>query len=255
MSDILCDERCGEWRQNPRGAKGPELVSETGARSATTDHITVSYSSDELRIVRDRSLYERRFKRPFDVVLGTIVLIVALPVMICLAIALRIGLGKNVVYSQQRIGRNGAPFTIYKFRTMRPDRRQRELEFPDGEDRRGAHKNADDPRHTGLGRWLRKLSLDELPQLFNVLRGEMSLVGPRPEIIGVAKQRGYLNHPRHEVQPGMTGPYQTSDLRLNGDLRDGLHLDEEYVNNLTFANDMRYLVKTFTVFFGDRAGS
>jgi len=229
-------------------------VSETGARSAEADHITISYS-DELRIVRDRSLYERRLKRPFDVLFGSLALLLTLPLMILLALALRIGLGKGVLYSQQRIGLNGSPFTIYKFRTMRPDRRQREPELPVENERRGEHKDDNDPRHTGIGRWLRKLSLDELPQLFNVLRGEMSLVGPRPELVGVAKQRGYLNHIRHEVKPGMTGPYQISDLRLNGDLRDGLHLDRDYVKDLSLANDLRYLVKTFTVFLGDSSGS
>lgn len=222
--------------------------------SASTDQVSITYS-DDLRIVRDRTIYERRIKRPLDVVLGGLALLGALPVMAVIAVAVRAGLGKGVLYSQQRIGVEGAPFTIYKFRTMRPDRRQRELEFPDDEDRRGEHKDDDDPRHTGLGRLLRRLSLDELPQLLNVMRGEMSLVGPRPEMIDVARQRGYLHHPRHEVKPGMTGPYQTSDLRLNGDLRDGLHLDEEYVNNLTFRNDMRYLLRTFTVFFGDKTGS
>ncbi len=226
-------------------------MSESGS---ITDNVTVSYS-DDLRIVRDRSVYERHFKRPIDVVFGSFALLAALPLMALIAIAVRVGLGKGVLYSQQRIGVGGAPFTIYKFRTMRPDRRQRELEFPNAEDRRGVHKDENDPRHTGLGRTLRRLSVDELPQLLNVLRGEMSLVGPRPEIAGVARQRGYLNHPRHDVKPGMTGPYQVSDLRLNGDLRDGLELDSEYVNNLTFRNDMGYLVKTFTVFFGDSTGS
>ena len=210
---------------------------------------------DDLRIVRDRSLYERSFKRPLDVALGSLALVGAAPLMAAIAVAIRLRLGKGVFYDQQRIGVGGEPFTIYKFRTMRPDRRQQELAVPAENDRRGDHKTDDDPRHTRLGRLLRRLSLDELPQLFNVLRGEMSLVGPRPEIVGVARQRGYLNHPRHDVKPGMTGPYQTSTLRLNGDLRDGLHLDEEYVKNLTLRNDVRYLVRTFTVFFGDSTGS
>ncbi len=233
-----------------------EVGQSVSKTSAAREQISIVHS-DDLKIVRDRSRYERRFKRPFDLVVGSIVLMGALPVMGAIAVAVRVGLGKGVLYSQQRAGADGAPFTIYKFRTMRPDRRQRELEFPADEDRRGEthHKADNDPRHTGLGRILRKLSLDELPQLLNVMRGEMSLVGPRPEMIDVARQRGYLHHVRHDVKPGMTGPYQTSLLRLNGDLRDGLELDAEYVNNLTFSNDLRYLLKTFTVFFGDPTGS
>jgi lipopolysaccharide/colanic/teichoic acid biosynthesis glycosyltransferase len=222
--------------------------------SAAADSITITYS-DDLRVVRDQTFYERRFKRRFDVFGGVLLLGLATPVMAFIAFAVRVGLGKGVLYSQQRIGLDGGPFTIYKFRTMRPDRRHKELEFAEDEDRRGDHKDDNDPRHTGLGRLLRRTSLDELPQLLNVLRGEMSLVGPRPELIGVARQRGYLHHPRHEVKPGMTGPYQVSELRLNGDLRDGLQLDEEYVNNLTFRQDLGYLVRTVSVMLGDSTGS
>jgi lipopolysaccharide/colanic/teichoic acid biosynthesis glycosyltransferase len=211
--------------------------------------------SEDLRVVRAQSLYERRLKRPFDIVLGSFFLLLSSPAFLGVAVAVRFGLGKSVLYSQQRIGVGGAPFTIYKFRTMRPDRRQSEVELPDDTDRRNTHKDDNDPRHTGFGRLLRKLSLDELPQLINVLRGEMSLVGPRPELVGVAKQRGYLRHVRHEVRPGMTGPYQVSDLRYNGDLRDGLELDVEYVNSLTFGSDLRFLARTIIVMLGASSGS
>ena len=111
-------------------------------------------------------------------------------------------------------------------------------------------KIADDPRVTRVGRFLRRTSIDELPQLINVLRGEMSLVGPRPEVYSIALERGYVDHPRHEVRPGITGPYQTSDLRLNGDLRDGLHIDSDYVEKLSFRDDVRYLVRTIGTLFG-----
>ena len=220
----------------------------------TTDGLTF-VPSDELRVVREKSLYERRFKRPFDIVFGSFLFVVASPVFLTVALAVRFGLGKSVFYSQERISAGGVPFTIYKFRTMRPDRRERELDLPDDADRRNTHKDDNDPRHTGIGRLLRKLSLDELPQLINVLRGEMSLVGPRPELVGVARQRGYLHHVRHDVRPGMTGPYQVSDLRYNGDLRDGLDLDTDYVNSLTFRNDLRYLAKTVTVMLSGSSGS
>lgn len=224
--------------------------------SAAREQLSIAHP-DDLRIVRNRTLYERRFKRPLDVIVGGVAVVAALPVMGVISLCVRAGLGKGVLYSQERAGMNGEPFTIYKFRTMRPDRRRTELDIPRENDRRveANHKNVTDPRHTGLGRILRKLSLDELPQLLNVMRGEMSLVGPRPEMTDIARQRGYLNHVRHEVKPGMTGPYQTSLLRYNGDLRDGLDLDAEYVNNVTLGNDLRYLVKTFTVFFGERSGS
>ena len=212
-------------------------------------------SSEDLRVVRERTLYERSVKRRLDVVVGALVLLVMLPISLGIAIAIRAGLGKGIIYSQRRVGLDGDPFVIWKFRTMRPDRRQSEEVLTIEQDRRESHKVFEDPRHTGLGRLLRKLSLDELPQLVNVIRGDMSLVGPRPELVGIARARGYLHHIRHEVRPGMTGPYQVSHLRMNGDLRDGLELDEKYVNELTFGNDLRYLVKTVGVMLNRSSGS
>lgn len=199
---------------------------------------------DDLRIVRNVSFYERRGKRPFDLVVGSVATVAAAPLIGVIAAAVRVGLGKPVLYEQVRVGKDGEHFTIYKFRTMRPDRRSSVVDLPAGTDRRNGHKRDDDPRHTGLGRTLRGLSLDELPQLINVLRGDMSLVGPRPEMPEVAEERGYLDHIRHEVKPGMTGPYQTSSLRLNGDLRDGLHLDAQYVFNVSLRRDVHHLVGT-----------
>lgn len=220
----------------------------------------LSYVAPEnLRLVREESLYERRLKRSFDVLGGVGLGLLLLPLALLIAVAIRVGLGKGVFYSQRRVGMDRKPFVIWKFRTMRPDRRLREIgEIEDAaveEDRRSAHKDFDDPRHTGLGRTLRRLSLDEIPQLINVLQGHMSLVGPRPELVGVASERGYLDHIRHQVRPGMTGPYQVSELRLSGDLRDGLELDAEYVQNLTLRTDLRCLVRTVGVMLGRSSGS
>ena len=206
--------------------------------------------------MRNRTFYERRLKRAVDVTLGSALAVASLPVAAVLASAVRVGLGKPVLYEQQRIGQNGELFTIYKFRTMRPDRRRRDVDdMPVATDRRTGHKNVNDPRHTGLGRRLRELSLDEIPQIINVLRGDMSLVGPRPEMPEIAQERGYENHIRHEVRPSMTGPYQTSPLRLNGDLRDGLHLDVEYVMNVSLFKDIRFLIRTAKVLFTRASGS
>lgn len=201
-----------------------------------------------LSLVRSRGVYERRIKRPFDIVLGSLLAVIALPVVLVVALLVRLRLGRGVFYSQERVGRDGTTFTIWKFRTMRPDRRQRRDDV--AQDRRMAHKAEDDPRHTGFGRLLRKLSLDELPQLWNVLRGDMSLVGPRPEIHEVAVRRGYYDHIRHDVRPGMTGPYQTSDLRLSGDLRDGLDADVDYVSSISLRSDLRYLARTVSTMLG-----
>ena len=238
---------------NSRVSEGIKVLPDT---DQTVTHIRSRQSrKDDLHIVRDRSVYERRFKRPFDLLVGSMAAIAAAPLAVCIAAAVRIGLGKPVLYTQQRVGEDGEVFTIYKFRTMRPDRRQREASVPAETDRRSGHKSEDDPRHTGLGRRLRQLSLDELPQIINVFRGEMSLVGPRPEIPAIAEEGGYLDHVRHEVKPGMTGPYQTSDLRLNGDLRDGLHVDAEYVFNVSLKNDAKYIARTAKVLLSRGTGS
>jgi len=210
---------------------------------------------DDIRSISDRSFYERRLKRAFDLIAGLLILLAFSPLVFAIALLVRLRLGKGVLYSQERVGAGQRPFTIYKFRTMGHDRRQAQLDIPRTEDRRGDHKSNDDPRHTRIGRALRRFSLDELPQLINVVRGEMSLVGPRPEVVEVAKARGYHDHPRHDVKPGMTGPFQVSELRLSGDLSDGLHLDAEYVETVSFGSDLKYLFKTVAVMFRGSTGS
>ncbi len=107
-------------------------------------------------------------------------------------------------------------------------------------------QSLDDPRHTRLGRVLRKLSIDELPQLWNVIRGDMSLVGPRPEFRAIAEQHGILDHPRHEVRPGMTGPWQVSTNRP-GYVHENVHLDAQYVQDLTYTTDIKIILRTFLV--------
>ncbi|MFW2381817.1 MAG: sugar transferase [Acidimicrobiales bacterium] len=194
-------------------------------------------------IKRSRTVYERFIKRSFDILLAGGALLVLSPVLVFTWVALRLRLGPYVILTQDRVGRDGQPFQMLKFRTMHHDRRAGSVQF-DGQDRRLTHKSPDDPRHTKLGRFLRSVSIDEIPQLLNVLRGEMSLVGPRPEMYHVAKQNGILDHPRHLVRPGLTGLFQTSGLRSKADLSEGLHLDMAYVINLSFRTDIRILFRT-----------
>jgi lipopolysaccharide/colanic/teichoic acid biosynthesis glycosyltransferase len=198
--------------------------------------------------------YTRFGKRAMDVLVSLLLVVIAVPFVLLVAFAVRVGLGSGVFYGQERVGRNGAAFTIWKFRTMSHDRRKEQASNLTQE-RRFNHKVDEDPRHTGLGRLLRRMSLDELPQLWNVLRGDMSLVGPRPELVEIARQRGYLNHVRHEVRPGITGPYQISMLRPRGDLRDGLELDTAYVREIAFRRDVSYLFRTLQILvFGHTSG-
>jgi lipopolysaccharide/colanic/teichoic acid biosynthesis glycosyltransferase len=189
--------------------------------------------------------YERYVKPSLDRLAGVILVIVAVPIFLCLAAAIRIKLGKGVIYRQRRVGRHGVPFTMYKFRTMAPDRRQAAMPYA-GVDRRVCHKRDDDPRHTRFGLMLRKSSLDELPQLWNVIRGEMSLVGPRPELPHIVERYEPWQHQRHQVKPGITGFWQLSG-RAGGLAYEGVELDIDYLRALSFVTDMGILLRTVPV--------
>jgi lipopolysaccharide/colanic/teichoic acid biosynthesis glycosyltransferase len=194
-------------------------------------------------IGRSRGVYERFLKRSVDVLLSGVALVGLSPILALTWIGLRLTLGPSVMLTQDRVGYRGQTFQMYKFRTMQSDRRAGSVQF-DGHDRRRTHKSADDPRHTRFGRFLRSTSIDEIPQLLNVLRGQMSLVGPRPEMYYVAKKNGILDHPRHMVRPGLTGVFQTSGLRGKGDLSEGLPLDMAYVIDVSFLTDLKIVVRT-----------
>ena len=175
-------------------------------------------------------------------------LVMLTPLLAVTALVLRITLGRGVLFRQSRVGRYGEDFDMLKFRTMRSSRRVAQID-PDGPDRRTTHKTAHDPRHTSIGRLLRKTSVDELPQLLHVIRGEMSLVGPRPELSSVVDRYDLRSHLRHTVKPGLTGEWQI-ELRGNGQLlHECFDADLSYLRNVTFRNDVRVLVRTVGVLF------
>jgi lipopolysaccharide/colanic/teichoic acid biosynthesis glycosyltransferase len=126
---------------------------------------------------------------------------------------------------------------------MEPDRRRVQLNWV-GEDRRKTHKSADDPRITALGRWLRATRLDEIPQFYNVVRGDLSLVGPRPELTSVVAEYEPWQHRRHAVKPGITGVWQISDT---GDalLRDCTEMELAYLAEVSFKTDLSIVLRTF----------
>lgn len=188
------------------------------------------------------SVYERYVKRAIDVVGGLVLLLLTLPIMVALAVVIRLHLGRGVIYKQARVGRYGRTFTMYKFRTMHTDRRSCSMPF-NGLERRICHKRDDDPRHTPLGRFLRQVRADEIPQLWNVIRGDMSLVGPRPELVAVVDRYEPWQHRRHHVKPGLTGFWQISD-QANGLAYQGVDLDVDYVGCISFRTDCRVLVFT-----------
>lgn len=189
--------------------------------------------------------YYRVVKPVFDTVAGLALSVLFLPVLLLVAAAVRVKLGKHVIFRQERVGRDGRPFVMYKFRTMRPDRRKAVVLF-EGVDRRVSHKRDDDPRHTPLGRFLRRSSLDELPQLWNVVMGHMSLVGPRPELPQVVAKYQPWQHERHQVKPGLTGFWQVSE-RAGGLAYEGVHLDIDYLRRLSLWTDIAVLLRTVPV--------
>lgn len=171
-------------------------------------------------------------KRAFDVVVSAVLIAILSPLMMAIAAATAITAGFPILFRQKRPGLNGRIFTINKFRTMRPPRVGEVWSRNDGE------------RMTTLGRWLRRTSMDELPELFNVLRGDMSLVGPRPLIVEYLDKYTAQQMRRHEVRPGMTGLAQVSG-RESIPFSRRLELDVWYVDHRSFAMDFKILMRTF----------
>jgi len=188
-------------------------------------------------------------KRIIDVVLSAAALALLAPVLIAVAIAVKLTSHGPVLFVQARAGRRGVPFRMLKFRTMVADaeRRLGELVDIDGIDQ-PAFKLPHDPRVTSVGRFLRRTSLDELPQLFNVLRGDMSLVGPRPEQVELVERYAPEHRFRLEVRPGLTGPMQVYG---RGALRfdERLAVEREYIENLSLRRDLRILLLTLAAVF------
>jgi lipopolysaccharide/colanic/teichoic acid biosynthesis glycosyltransferase len=190
--------------------------------------------------------YVKVLKPTFDRLVAGAVLLVTLPIMVLCAIAVRISLGPHIFFAQERVGHGGRRFYVYKFRTMHHDRRARRFERTDwdGEERRLTHKSEHDPRLTGVGRFLRKWSLDELPQLWNVLRGDMSIIGPRPELPLIVDSYTEWEHARHKVKPGLTGLWQVSARGTGRPMHEHVGVDIEYVAGISARLDARILART-----------
>jgi lipopolysaccharide/colanic/teichoic acid biosynthesis glycosyltransferase len=188
-----------------------------------------------------RTFYVRVLKPGIDRVCGVVLCVLLAPLFAVVAVAVRLSLGAPVIFRQRRVGLGGAEFDVYKFRTMKHDRRR--LHQPVGVDRRRTHKSDEDPRHTRVGRFLRKWSLDELPQLWNVVRGEMSLVGPRPELVEVVDRYEPWQHRRHAVKPGLFGLWQVSK-RGTGLMHLHTDVDLEYVDTVGPIADLKILLRT-----------
>lgn len=189
-----------------------------------------------------RVFYGLMFKRWCDLVFAVVLLVVLSPLFLLVGLAVWLDSGGPVIYTHQRVGWHGKLFTMYKFRTMIGDRRVQQQLFG-GPDRRRSHKTRHDPRVTRLGRLLRATSIDELPQFWNVLRGDMSFIGPRPELPHIVERYAPWQHQRHLVRPGLSGWWQVQG-RSDRPMHEHTELDLYYVEHQSLALDVQILVRT-----------
>src|SRR5690554_758627 len=188
-------------------------------------------------------LYRKYFKRPMDFILSLMAIVVLSPVLIIVGILVRVKLGSPVLFKQKRPGLNEKIFTMYKFRTMTDEKDENGELLPDS------------VRLTKFGRMLRSTSLDELPELFNILKGDMSIVGPRPLLIQYLELYNDHQKRRHEVSPGLSGHAQVNGRNAIS-WEDKFNLDVEYVDNMSFIGDWKIIFLTIKkVFFKEGISS
>lgn len=195
--------------------------------------------------------YYEFFKRSIDVICSIIGLISLSPIFLIVSILIRLESKGEIIFKQKRVGLNGEEFEIYKFRSMVANAEELKEKLAEENEMSGPmFKMKDDPRITKVGKFIRKTSIDELPQLINVVKGEMSLVGPRPSLPKeVAKFEEWMNE-RLLVKPGLTCYWQVSG-RNNIDFEDWMKLDIKYVRERNFWLDIKLILKTILVLFGD----
>lgn len=185
---------------------------------------------------RKKGIYERFFKRPMDFILSLLAIVVLSPVLLIVAILVRVKLGSPIIFKQKRPGLNEKIFTMYKFRSMTDETDENGELLPDK------------IRLTKFGKRLRSTSLDELPELFNILNGDMSIVGPRPLLV---RDMVFMTHEqrlRHSIRPGLSGWAQVNG-RNNVSWEEKLSLDLEYFGNVFFINDWKIVFMTVTKVF------
>jgi len=182
------------------------------------------------------SVYRRFIKRSLDFMLSLIAIVILSPIFIIVAILVKTKLGSPILFSQHRPGLNGEIFTMYKFRTMTDERDASGNLLPN------------EKRHTKFGKFLRSTSLDELPELFNIIKGDMSIIGPRPLLVEYLPLYNNFQKRRHEVRPGLSGLAQAKG-RNSLSWEEKFILDVEYVENVSFLNDVKIILLTIKKVF------
>jgi Undecaprenyl-phosphate glucose phosphotransferase len=196
-----------------------------------------------IRHVPLTNIVNRVVKRTIDIIGSLVAIIIFSPVMLIAAIGISASKGGSVIFKQERVGLHNKPFIMYKFRTMIE-------QSPEDEESKWTKKN--DERVTSFGKWLRKTSLDEIPQFFNILKGDMSLIGPRPErpyFVEQYKEKIPRYMVKHQVRPGLTGWAQVNGLRGDSSIRKRIEYDIYYIENWTLLFDIKILLMTFITGF------
>ena len=210
--------------------------------------------SEVIENERSNVLYEV-IKRIIDIVASFTGLIVLSPLMLVVSILIKLESKGEVIFKQKRVGLNGKEFYMYKFRSMVINAEELKAELESQNEMSGPmFKMKDDPRITKIGKFIRKTSIDELPQLINVIKGDMSLVGPRPSLPKEVEEFETWMRERLEVKPGLTCIWQISG-RNNIDFEDWMKLDIKYVRERSFKLDIKLILKTVLVLFGDKNAS
>lgn len=176
-------------------------------------------------------MYRKYIKRLLDIILSMLGIIITFPIFLVVGILVIMFLGRPAIFRQERPGKDGKIFTMYKFRTMTNKKDKEGNLLPD------------EQRLTKFGKFLRKTSLDEIPEFFNILKGEMSFIGPRPLLVEYLDYYTEEEKHRHDVRPGLTGLAQVNGRNLLS-WEEKFQKDLEYVNNITFLNDVKIIIKT-----------
>lgn len=204
------------------------------------------------RAVEQKSKRYLRLKRWQDILLSVAAILLLWPLMLLVALIIVIDSpGAGPIYSQTRVGKDGKTFTFYKFRSMYPDAEKRLNELlPYNEMNGPVFKIREDPRITRFGRFIRRTSIDELPQLLNIIKGDMSIVGPRPPLPREVEQYDDYAHQRLWVTPGLTCYWQIQHFRNNLSFEEWVALDVQYIEDRSFRTDWKIIFKTFGAVLG-----
>lgn len=209
-------------------------------------NINLEVEKKESRLIYNLS------KRIIDIIGSLIGLILLSPILIIVGILIKFESKGPIVFTQKRVGKDGKEFDMYKLRSMVVNAEEIKEKLKEQNEMSGPmFKMKDDPRITKVGKFIRKTSIDELPQLVNVLKGDMSLVGPRPSLPNEVKEFETWMLKRLNVKPGLTCYWQVMG-RNNIDFEDWMKLDVKYVNERSFCLDIKLIFKTFFVLFGDK---